>query len=77
MWKHKYGAGDRSRTYDLRITNALLYQLSYTGLTADRNLLAWAAILARPPVTDKSRAPDIPPFLPSPGGETGIVFLAL
>ena len=23
------GAGDRSRTYDLRITNALLYQLSY------------------------------------------------
>jgi hypothetical protein len=26
-----YGAGDRSRTYDLRITNALLYQLSYTG----------------------------------------------
>ena len=26
------GAGDRSRTYDLRITNALLYQLSYTGL---------------------------------------------
>ena len=27
----KGGAGDRSRTYDLRITNALLYQLSYTG----------------------------------------------
>ncbi len=27
----KHGAGDRSRTYDLRITNALLYQLSYTG----------------------------------------------
>ena len=26
------GAGDRSRTYDLRITNALLYQLSYTGM---------------------------------------------
>ena len=25
------GAGNRSRTYDLRITNALLYQLSYTG----------------------------------------------
>lgn len=25
------GAGDRSRTCDLRITNALLYQLSYTG----------------------------------------------
>ncbi len=25
------GAGNRSRTYDLRITNALLYQLSYSG----------------------------------------------
>ena len=33
------GAGDRSRTYDLRITNALLYQLSYTGETLNlRNL---------------------------------------
>lgn len=28
----KFGAGNRSRTCDLRITNALLYQLSYTGL---------------------------------------------
>ena len=27
----KNGAGNRSRTYDLRITNALLYQLSYSG----------------------------------------------
>ena len=26
-----HGAGDRSRTYDLLITNELLYQLSYTG----------------------------------------------
>ena len=26
-----FGAGGRSRTLDLRITNALLYQLSYTG----------------------------------------------
>ena len=25
------GAGDRNRTGDLRITNALLYRLSYTG----------------------------------------------
>ena len=25
------GAGEKSRTPDLRITNALLYQLSYTG----------------------------------------------
>jgi hypothetical protein len=29
------GAGEESRTPDLRITNALLYQLSYTG--ADKN----------------------------------------
>ena len=28
-----YGAGKRSRTPDLRITNALLYQLSYAGPT--------------------------------------------
>src|SRR5207342_2609274 len=26
------GAGNRNRTYDLRITNAPLYQLSYSGL---------------------------------------------
>jgi hypothetical protein len=26
------GAGERSRTPDLRITNALLYLLSYTGI---------------------------------------------
>jgi hypothetical protein len=25
------GAGERNRTLDLRITSALLYQLSYTG----------------------------------------------
>ena len=29
------GAGNRSRTYDLRITNALLYQLSYSGEGAE------------------------------------------
>ena len=28
----KYGAGDRSRTRDLLITNQLLYQLSYASL---------------------------------------------
>ena len=27
------GAGEKSRTPDLRITNALLYQLSYTGVS--------------------------------------------
>jgi hypothetical protein len=34
VWRQEDGAGDRSRTYDLRITNALLYQLSYTGAEA-------------------------------------------
>src|SRR5204862_7406168 len=28
------GAGEKSRTPDLRITNALLYQLSYAGVAA-------------------------------------------
>ena len=28
------GAGDRNRTYDLRVTSALLYRLSYTGILA-------------------------------------------
>ncbi len=31
-----HGAGEENRTPDLRITNALLYQLSYTG--ANRKL---------------------------------------
>ena len=31
-----YGAGDRTRTYDLCITNAVLYQLSYTGFLLTR-----------------------------------------
>ena len=38
-----YGAGERNRTLDLRITSALLYQLSYTG-----------SLLASPPAA-KSR----------------------
>jgi hypothetical protein len=40
------GAGEESRTPDLRITNALLYQLSYTGgqpaSLAERPVLTWA-----------------------------------
>ena len=28
-----YGAGERTRTSDLLITNQLLYRLSYTGMT--------------------------------------------
>src|SRR3990170_3424385 len=52
------GAGNRSRTYDLRITNALLYQLSYSGKSRhftttprpgsganrDRDLRKWAKV---------------------------------
>ena len=34
----KIGAGEKSRTPDLRITNALLYQLSYTGVFSDRGM---------------------------------------
>ena len=34
------GAGDRNRTYDLRVTSALLYRLSYTGLSGDGAKLA-------------------------------------
>ena len=30
------GAGEKSRTPDLRITNALLYQLSYAGVADGR-----------------------------------------
>ena len=30
---YKFGAADRNRTGDLRITNALLYRLSYSGET--------------------------------------------
>ncbi len=31
------GAGEKSRTPDLRITNALLYQLSYAGASKPAN----------------------------------------
>ena len=33
-WQGVFGAGERSRTLDLLITNELLYQLSYTGVSA-------------------------------------------
>jgi hypothetical protein len=39
MWNFleeaKAGAVDRIRTYDPRITNAVLYRLSYNGIPAD------------------------------------------
>src|SRR5664279_543314 len=37
------GAGEKSRTPDLRITNALLYQLSYAGVAHDPWALASCA----------------------------------
>jgi hypothetical protein len=36
----KIGAGKRNRTSDLRVTNALLYQLSYSGKVNARILRA-------------------------------------
>ena len=42
------GAGEKSRTPDLRITNALLYQLSYTGIDRWRSAAGEASILAYP-----------------------------
>ena len=38
------GANDRIRTDDLRITNALLYRLSYIGLRISRNLIRFSEI---------------------------------
>jgi hypothetical protein len=35
----KCGAGNRTRTYDPRITNALLYQLSYPGPVTEPAIL--------------------------------------
>ena len=42
VFRWEFGAGGRSRTLDLRITNALLYQLSYAGVAA-----AIAAVASR------------------------------
>ncbi len=36
------GAGAQTRTADLRITNALLYQLSYTGIGRDAQYIIGA-----------------------------------
>ena len=41
-------AGDRNRTYDPRITNALLYQLSYSGVEG--------AYVKQPDVTGNARS---------------------
>ena len=39
LWQVLFGAGDRTRTDDLRITNALLYQLSHTSIYKLQELL--------------------------------------
>ena len=51
-----YGAGEKSRTPDLRITNALLYQLSYAGVAcADHR--------------SGDTAPEKPRFYPTGAGD--------
>ena len=46
------GAGERSRTPDLRITNALLYLLSYTGTSGA--LSNFAGVGSRPLPANRS-----------------------
>ena len=45
---NKNGAGGRTRTPDLLITNQLLYQLSYTSISATEWILADAAPFVKP-----------------------------
>ena len=46
--KRKLGAGRRTRTPDLLITNQLLYQLSYTSISATEWILADTASFVKP-----------------------------
>ena len=46
---NNYGAGDRTRTDDLLITNQLLYQLSYAGLTLEKPLSYHVVVFASRP----------------------------
>ena len=48
------GAGEKSRTPDLRITNALLYQLSYAG-DSKPNIIAEADCRCQAQVTAAER----------------------
>ena len=43
-WAVSTGAGEESRTPDLRITNALLYQLSYTGTASHYSVFDLSAL---------------------------------
>ncbi len=40
------GAGDRNRTGDLRVTSALLYQLSYAGESLKDEIIASIALFS-------------------------------
>jgi hypothetical protein len=51
------GAGDRTRTYDPRITNALLYQLSYSGSMA---MLSTGGGYCQPPKAISCRQRRVP-----------------
>ena len=52
------GAGERNRTSDLRITNALLYQLSYTGVP--RRLTIFSVFRNRCPSRQDAQYIDFP-----------------
>jgi hypothetical protein len=52
----KTGAGERSRTLDLRITNALLYQLSYTGKPSIISI-PWPRLQLRPGAAQRPPMP--------------------
>ena len=52
------GAGERTRTADLLITNQLLYQLSYAGLkgSSKQAILARDTLLGRDPLRCRQQA---------------------
>ena len=53
------GAGERNRTADLRITSALLYQLSYTSLEFEsREALPWGILTKMNGATPQNRTAD-------------------
>ena len=59
------GAGGRSRTLDLRITNALLYRLSYTGVGMRFFADAWGKSNSPKPAANYIRQPYLPPVVVS------------
>jgi hypothetical protein len=49
-----HGAGEKSRTPDLRITNALLYQLSYAGVAVAARVLPREGRILAEPLQDRA-----------------------